>query len=42
MGEANYDIEKVDFHEGFNIGPYLNNDIAIIHLQKSKFQLKIL
>jgi len=36
VGEANYDIEKVDFHEGFNIGPYLNNDIAIIHLQKKR------
>ena len=28
--EAEYLIDKIDFHENYNIGPYLNNDIAVI------------
>ena len=28
--EAEYEIDQVIFHEAFNIGPYLNNDIAIV------------
>ena len=35
--EQEFDIEKVDFHdENFGVGPYLNNDIAVVHLKKSK------
>ena len=30
--EQEFDIEKVDFHEMFGVGPYLNNDIAVVRL----------
>ena len=32
--ELEFDIQKIDFHEEFGIGPYLNNDIAVIHIKK--------
>ena len=35
-GEAEYAIGKVDFHENFNVGPYQNNDIAVVHIDKVK------
>ena len=31
--EAEYDIESIRFHENFNMGPYLNNDIALITIR---------
>ena len=30
--EAEYGITSIEFHEDFNVGPYLNNDIAIASL----------
>ena len=36
--EQEFDIQKVDFHEYFGVGTYLNNDIAVVHLKKSKRQ----
>ena len=35
-GEAEYAIGKVDFHENFNVGPYQNNDIALVQIDKTK------
>ena len=32
--EQEFDIQKIDFHEEFGIGPYLNNDIAVIHIKR--------
>ena len=32
--EQEFDIESMDFHEEFGVGPYLNNDIALIHINK--------
>ena len=32
--EQEFTIEKVDFHEYYNVGPYLNNDIAVVHIDK--------
>ena len=29
--ERDYGIAAVDFHESYNVGPYLNNDLALIH-----------
>ena len=29
--ERDYDIASVDFHENYNVGPYLNNDLALVH-----------
>ena len=29
-------MEGVDFHDSFNVGPYLNNDIAIAHIKKGR------
>jgi hypothetical protein len=34
--EKEFSIEKVDFHENYNVGPYLNNDIAIVTLRQVK------
>ena len=31
--ETDFDIEEIIFHETFNEGPYLNNDIAIIKIK---------
>jgi len=31
--EAEYGIEEIKFHENFNVGPYLNNDIAIVKVR---------
>ena len=31
--EQEFTIDKIEVHENFNIGPYLNNDIAIITLR---------
>ncbi|XP_023331140.1 trypsin-1, partial [Eurytemora carolleeae] len=39
-GEAEFQIEKVDFHENFNVGPYLNNDIAIAHIRQDEGGIK--
>ena len=33
-GEQEFPIHKIDFHDNFNVGPYLNNDIAVIHISK--------
>jgi hypothetical protein len=33
-GEQEFNIDKIDFHENFNVGPYLNNDIAVVHISK--------
>ena len=33
--ETEYDIEEINFHENFNVGPYLNNDIAIVKIQSN-------
>ena len=30
MEEVEYEIKSVEVHPDFNVGPYLNNDIAII------------
>ena len=38
-GEAEFQIEKVDFHESFNVGPYLNNDIAIAHIRQGESKI---
>ena len=35
-GEEEFAIGKVDFHENFNVGPYQNNDIAVVHIDKIK------
>jgi len=32
--EQEFDIEKIDFHEDFGVGPYLNNDIAVVHIKR--------
>eukprot|EP00092_Neocalanus_flemingeri_P035176 GFUD01038280.1.p1 GENE.GFUD01038280.1~~GFUD01038280.1.p1 ORF type:complete len:1087 (+),score=284.35 GFUD01038280.1:432-3692(+) len=34
--EQEFEIKKVDFHEDFGVGPYLNNDIAVVHIKKSQ------
>ena len=31
--EKDFDVEEIIFHETFNEGPYLNNDIAIIKIK---------
>jgi len=31
--EKDFPVERVDFHENYNVGPYLNNDIAIVTLR---------
>ena len=31
--ELDYDIASVDFHENYNVGPYLNNDLALVHTE---------
>ena len=28
--EAEYEIKSIEVHPDFNVGPYLNNDIAIV------------
>ena len=28
--EAEYEIKSIEIHPDFNVGPYLNNDIAIV------------
>jgi hypothetical protein len=33
-GEQELPIHKIDFHDNFNVGPYLNNDIALVHISK--------
>lgn len=35
-GEEEFSIEKVDFHEQFGVGKYLNNDIAVVHIDRSR------
>ena len=40
--EMEFDIEKVDFHEDFGVGPRLNNDIAVVHIDRSKHSAGIL
>lgn len=30
--ETEYAIDKVDFHENYNVGPYLNHDLALVHI----------
>ena len=32
--EQEFAIANVDFHDYFNVGPYLNNDIAVVHIDK--------
>ena len=32
--EQDFDIEKIDFHEEFGVGLYLNNDIAVVHIKR--------
>ena len=32
--EQEISIERVDFHENFGVGPNLNNDIAVVHLDR--------
>ena len=36
-GEQELPIHKIDFHVNFNVGPYLNNDIALVHISKGDF-----
>ena len=31
--ESEYDIENMILHENFNVGPYLNNDIALVKIK---------
>ena len=31
--EDDYDIDEITFHEYFNEGPYLNNDIALVRIK---------
>ena len=31
--EAEYDIDDIYFHDSFNVGPYLNNDIALVKVK---------
>ena len=31
--ERDYDIASVDFHENYNVGPYLNNDLALVRTE---------
>ena len=38
--EQEFDIEKIDFHEEFGVGPYLNNDIAVVHINRSSGGIK--
>ena len=33
--ETEYDIEEIHLHENFNVGPYLNNDIAIVKVRSN-------
>ena len=37
-GEQEFPIHKIDFHDNFNVGPYLNNDIAVVHISKGNKQ----
>ena len=39
--EQELSIDKVDFHENYGVGLYLNNDIAVVHIDKSKHQTGI-
>ena len=34
-GEEEFNIQKVDFHEQFGVGKYLNNDIAVVHVDRT-------
>ena len=34
--EQEFDIQKIHFHENFNVGPYQNNDIALVRVRHSK------
>ena len=34
-------IEKINFHENFGVGPYLNNDIAVVHIDRSRHRTGI-
>ena len=34
-------MEKINFHENFGVGPYLNNDIALVHIDRSKHRTGI-
>ena len=38
--EQEFDIEKIDFHEEFGVGPYLNNDIAVVHINRKSGGIK--
>ncbi len=31
--EEEYEIQRVYFHENYNVGPYLNNDIAVVRIK---------
>ena len=33
--EAEFSVDKIDFHENYNVGPYLNNDLAVVRLNVS-------
>lgn len=37
--EEEFDIDSIYFHENYNIGPYLNNDIAVIKIRYDKLHL---
>ena len=34
--EQELDIRSIDFHEAYSVGPYLNNDLAIIHVGRDR------
>ncbi len=31
--EEEFDIQWVKYHDNYNVGPYLNNDIALIQIK---------
>lgn len=31
--EAEYPVARIHFHEGYNVGPYLNNDLALVQIK---------
>ncbi len=35
MGEAEYRVDAVHFHDDYNVGLYLNNDIALVRIKGS-------
>ena len=31
--EKEYEVEQIEYHDNYNVGPYLNNDLAIVQVK---------